>query len=89
MDIEGAEQQALIGAVITLNRHRPRLSISTCHHEDDPAGIPAMILKSAPGYAVDCGPCVVEKLRLRPHALYFRPQSSLPAWATAVPPRFS
>jgi FkbM family methyltransferase len=75
MDIEGSEQQALTGAAVTLNRHRPRLSISTYHREDDAANIPALVLKSAPGYAVDCGPCVVEKLRLRPHALYFRPKS--------------
>ena len=43
MDIEGAELQALQGAVATIERHRPRLAISLYHHLNDFVAIPRFL----------------------------------------------
>ena len=43
MDIEGAERQALRGALATLRRDRPRLMIDSYHRPDDLAVLPPLI----------------------------------------------
>jgi len=70
-DIEGAEQQALIGARQTLARHRPRLAISSYHRPDDPEKIPALVRAAWPGYRIECGPCADVTTYIRADVLYF------------------
>lgn len=71
MDIEGAEPNALEGAVETLRRNRPRLSISAYHASDHPVLIPAKVRAAQPDYAMECGPCAEISFGVRPDILYF------------------
>jgi FkbM family methyltransferase len=74
MDIEGAEVRALNGAKQTLQRHRPRLSVSVYHAPDHPVSVPAAISSAWAGYKRECGPCAVTPdSRIRPDILYFHP----------------
>jgi len=72
MDIEGAEQQALLGARETIRRFHPRLSLSSYHRPDDPVQIPALVREAWNGYRTECGPCTYSNGILRPDVLYFR-----------------
>jgi FkbM family methyltransferase len=72
MDIEGAEQQALIGAGKTLAKFKPRLALSTYHRPDDPERIPTLVRQARPGYKMECGPCAYANGIIRPDVLYFR-----------------
>jgi len=70
-DIEGAEQQALVGARETLARHRPRLAVSSYHRPDDPEKIPALVRGAWSGYRMQCGPCADVTTYIRPDVLHF------------------
>jgi FkbM family methyltransferase len=73
MDIEGAEQRALIGARATLAKYHPRLALSAYHVADDPEKIPELVRQAWPGYSMECGPCAeTPDRRIRPDVLYFR-----------------
>lgn len=50
MDIEGAEMDALRGAIKTIRRCRPKLIISAYHKRDDLFEIPLLIHEIAPDY---------------------------------------
>lgn len=50
MDIEGAEQQALLGAAEILAQHRPMLAISAYHRSADLWEIPLLIKRLQPEY---------------------------------------
>ena len=50
MDIEGAEQSALLGAVKTIQRYHPKLAICTYHGYEDIWKIPFIIESIYPGY---------------------------------------
>ncbi len=43
MDIEGAEREALKGALGTLSKYRPRLMLDSYHRPDDSSVLPAII----------------------------------------------
>ena len=58
-DIEGAEREALKGAVETLSDFRPRLLIDSYHREDDMAVLPQVIAAANPDYELTAGPCHV------------------------------
>lgn len=73
MDIEGAEQRALMGARQTLAKFRPRLALSAYHRPDDPERIPELVRQAWPGYRMECGPCVYAHGFIRPEVLYFGP----------------
>ena len=51
MDLEGAEAEALAGALATLRRYRPRLAIATYHDAREESGIRALL--RAHGVAYD------------------------------------
>ncbi|MFG0600633.1 FkbM family methyltransferase [Delftia sp. WSY_4] len=53
MDIEGAERQALQGALQTLQTHRPRLALCIYHLWDDSYEIPRIIASSGVAYRYD------------------------------------
>jgi FkbM family methyltransferase len=73
-DIEGAEPNALRGAVGVLKKFKPRLSVSAYHANDHPVLIPQIIREQQPAYRMECGPCneVRDAYQVRPEILYFR-----------------
>ncbi len=71
MDIKGATERALRGAQHTLSKHRPRLAISTEEPEDDPVKVAEVVRRLWPGYAMQCGACIVRDFRIYPLVLYF------------------
>jgi FkbM family methyltransferase len=50
MDIEGAEQKALLGCASHIKNDRPKLAISVYHNNEDIWNIPRMIEEICPGY---------------------------------------
>jgi FkbM family methyltransferase len=73
MDIEGAEQRALAGARQTIEKYRPRLSLSAYHNPTDPERIPQLVHEAWAGYRMECGPCAEANGHIRPDILYFLP----------------
>jgi FkbM family methyltransferase len=73
MDIEGAERNALRGAMQTLRRDRPRVMLESYHLPDDPAVLPALLRQAWSGYAERCGACRADARdgALKPYVLYF------------------
>lgn len=72
MDIEGAEQRALRGAVATIARFHPRMEISVNHLPDDPDRVPAIIRRIWPAYRMRYLLCSLQPgWRVRPDVLYF------------------
>jgi FkbM family methyltransferase len=61
LDIDGAERLALQGAVETIRRHKPKLSLAVSHAPDDLAAIPELITAIRPDYC----------FRLRHHSPIF------------------
>jgi FkbM family methyltransferase len=53
MDIEGAERYALKGAIHTIRRHKPKLSICTYHLADDADVLPKIIHSIRPDYVIE------------------------------------
>jgi FkbM family methyltransferase len=72
MDIEGAEQRALVGGRNTLAKYHPRMALSAYHAPTDPEGIPERVREAWAGYKMECGPCAEANGRIRPDVLYFR-----------------
>jgi FkbM family methyltransferase len=52
MDIEGAEQKAILGAKGIIQRDKPKLAICVYHKEDDLWNIPLMIKELLPEYKI-------------------------------------
>jgi FkbM family methyltransferase len=73
MDIEGAEREALRGAVRTLKQWKPRLMLDAYHRPDDPVVLPAVIRAGDPGYQFACVSCGFESgkdgEKIRPYLL--------------------
>jgi FkbM family methyltransferase len=72
MDIEGAEQRALLGARQTLAKYHPRMALAAYHVPSDPERMPLLIREAWPNYRMQCGPCAEEKGHVRPDVLYFQ-----------------
>lgn len=74
MDVEGAERNAIRGAVQTIRRHRPILTIAAENLPDDVRVIPEEVAAATPAYQVHSGECrVIDRFLIRPEALHFRP----------------
>ena len=74
MDIEGAEREALAGALETLKKDRPRLMLDLNHRADDSVALPAVIRRAHADYKAICGPCQMNEHgvdELMPHVIYF------------------
>jgi FkbM family methyltransferase len=71
MDIEGAEPNALRGAVQTLQRFRPRLALATYHAPEHPAVIPALVRELVTSYRSACGACSESEGVIRPELMFF------------------
>lgn len=74
MDIEGAEREALAGAMETLKKDRPRLMLDLNHRADDSTALPAVIRRAHADYRAVCGPCQMNEhgvAELMPHVIYF------------------
>ena len=52
LHVEGAERQALMGALNTLVRFKPRILVALDHHPDDPEVISRIILDAVPNYHI-------------------------------------
>jgi len=71
MDIEGAERNALRGALETLRHWRPRLMMDNYHRPDDSAVLPAIVRSAYPDYAQTCSFCEAEAGRILPHVVFY------------------
>ena len=49
-DVEGAEQEAILGSADTIHTHRPRLLVSIYHRSEDLFALPLMIHERFPDY---------------------------------------
>ena len=70
LDIEGAEREALRGAMETLRLYRPRLMIDSYHRVDDLEVLPRILLSAHPDYEQvygSCEPSAEFKGHLIPH----------------------
>ena len=75
MDIEGAEREALQGAMNTLRQDRPRLFLDSYHRRDDMDVLPGIIRQAHADYSLECGPCEPifgEHDLLVPHVTYYQ-----------------
>lgn len=73
-DIEGAEREALAGALSVLKRDRPRLMLDLNHRPDDSTVLPTVIRRAHADYRAVCGPCQMHeqgKAEVIPHAILF------------------
>ena len=70
MDIEGAEMEALQGAVETVRRFHPRMAISVEHRTSDPDRIPELVQRLWPNYVSACGACTNVDGRIQPDVLF-------------------
>jgi len=71
MDIEGAEAQALAGAVRTVERFRPRMAIALEHRPSDVETLPRLAARLWPRMRAACA-CENIEGRIRPHALFLQ-----------------
>lgn len=71
MDIEGAEQRALLGAQQTLASFRPRMALSAYHRPDDPEQLPVLVRRGWDAYRMVCGVCADGGTFVRPDVLFF------------------
>ncbi len=70
MDIEGAEMQALEGAVETVRRFHPRMAISLEHRPSDPDRIPELVARLWPNYLSTCNACTNVNGSIQPDVLF-------------------
>ncbi len=72
LDIEGAESNALRGAVETIKKYKPRISVAAYHRPEDPKLIKDAIFGARADYKLQCGPCSESNNGIRPDILWFR-----------------
>lgn len=70
MDIEGAEQKAVIGARNTIARFRPRMALCIYHLKGDDVTIPKLVAGIVAGYTVT-ETCLCARDRVQPEVAFF------------------
>lgn len=70
MDIEDKEVEALKGAIQTINRYRPKLSIAVYHSYENARAIKELIHSNIADYQVSFGGCFLYEEPARPFMLY-------------------
>ena len=71
MDIEGAERQALRGAVDTIARFKPRLAVCSYHMQDDPGTILDIVQRARSDYEVHAKDVDMRWGTVNPTTLFF------------------
>jgi FkbM family methyltransferase len=71
MDIEGAEQNALVGGAKTLAAFHPRMSLASYHLVEDCDRLPVLARAAWPGYTVEAGLLKSTFGHVQPEVLYF------------------
>jgi FkbM family methyltransferase len=71
MDVKGATERGLRGAVAVIARHHPRLALSTEDPPEDPAALTRLLATLAPGYRHTCGPCILISGQIRTDVMFF------------------
>jgi FkbM family methyltransferase len=70
MDIEGEEMNALSGAIRTINRDKPRLSIAVYHQYENASLVRDILMANCPGYQVVFGGRYMFEVPHRPFMAY-------------------
>src|ERR1022692_2992327 len=70
MDIEGAEQRAVVGAKNTIARFRPRMALCIYHVQDDPTMVPKRVHDAVSDYKVT-KTCLCQSDRVQPEVAFF------------------
>lgn len=70
MDIEGAEQKAIVGARKTIATFRPRMALCIYHVQGDEVMVPKLVLEASPGYQVH-KTCLCAENRIQPEVAFF------------------
>jgi hypothetical protein len=70
MDIEGAEQRAVVGAKNTIASFRPRMALCIYHVADDPMMVPKRVHDAFSGYKVT-KTCLCQSDRVQPEVAFF------------------
>ena len=52
LDIEGAEIEAINGAIATIKKFKPKMAVCIYHNQSDFIEIPKLALKLNPGYKI-------------------------------------
>jgi FkbM family methyltransferase len=70
MDIEGAEQRAVVGSKDTIGRFHPRMSLCIYHVKGDEVNVPRLVHDAYPNYQVK-KTCFCGKDRITPEVAFF------------------
>jgi FkbM family methyltransferase len=70
MDIEGAEQKAVIGAKNTIAKFRPRMALCIYHVKGDETMVPKLVLQSNSNYRIT-KTCLCAQDRIQPEVAFF------------------
>ena len=71
MDIEGAEQRAVKGALDTIRRFKPRMAICTYHGTGDSAAVTRLVSTAYPRYRIHANEVVFRAAEFRYKVLFF------------------
>ena len=70
MDIEGAEQKAIVGATRTIATYRPRMALCIYHLADDPIMVPKLVSAARPDYKIS-KTCLCVRDKVLPEVAFF------------------
>ena len=70
MDIEGAEQKAVVGATQTIAKYGPRMALCIYHLKDDQVMVPRLVMQAKAGYHMKKS-CLCAPDRVQPEVALF------------------